>query len=191
MKYNKAEYYVGLLSAAAFYGATHQKVGRFQVITNKRIKHPLKFGQIKIEIIYKKLLFNLPLQDFPVATGYLRVSTPELIAFDLLKYPERSGGLNHIATILSELTPAINGNKLIKLAEQIGEKTWLQRFGYILERIDHMDENKAIKLNAQIQEYLQGKKLVYIPLASEQDAIGYPYIKKWKIIENTKIESDL
>lgn len=33
-----------------FYGAIHQKPARFQVITNKRIKHPLKFGDVVIEL---------------------------------------------------------------------------------------------------------------------------------------------
>src|SRR5262245_10440423 len=39
MKQLNAEYYVGLLSAAAYHGATHQKVFRFQIITNQRITH--------------------------------------------------------------------------------------------------------------------------------------------------------
>ena len=41
MKYYKADYYVSLLSAAKYYGASHQKPSRYQIITNKRIKHPL------------------------------------------------------------------------------------------------------------------------------------------------------
>jgi len=31
----------------------------------------------------------------------------------------------------------------------------------------------------------------YLPIASELEKIGYPRCKKWKIIENTEIESDL
>jgi AbiEi antitoxin C-terminal domain len=71
MKYLEAEYYVSLLSGAEFHGAAHQKPARFQIVTNKRIKHPLEFGQVKIEIVYKKDLTNLPIQDFTVSTGYL------------------------------------------------------------------------------------------------------------------------
>lgn len=59
-----ADYYVGLLSAGLFYGATHQKPARFQVITNKRIKHSLEFGDVVIELVYKDSLDNLPTQDF-------------------------------------------------------------------------------------------------------------------------------
>ena len=44
MKHLGAQYYVALLSAAEFYGAAHQKPMVFQVVSNRRIKHSLKFG---------------------------------------------------------------------------------------------------------------------------------------------------
>jgi hypothetical protein len=53
---------------------------------------------------------------------------PELVALDL------SGGLNHIATVLSALIEAINKHKIIQLADFIGEKVSLQRLGYILDQ---------------------------------------------------------
>jgi hypothetical protein len=74
MKYWEADYYVALLSAASFYGATHQKTAHFQIITDRLIKHPLTFGQFQLEIIHKKTLKWLPLQDFTVSTGYLKVA---------------------------------------------------------------------------------------------------------------------
>lgn len=191
MKYLKAEYYVSLLSGAAYYGASHQKPARFQIITNKRIKHPLTFGQIKLEIIHKKSLAELPVRDIVVNTGYLKVASPELVALDLLTYPNRVGGLSHIATILSELIEAIDIDKLITLAAMVGEKAWLQRLGFILEKIDSMDEEKQAQLIARLQTYLDGKMSVFIPLASELPKTGYPRMKKWKIIENTDIEGDL
>lgn len=191
MKYLQADYYVSILSAAAFHGAAHQKSARFQIVTNKRIHHPIEFGQVKLELIYKKCLSNLPLQDFTVSTGYLKVASPELVALDLLTYSIRAGGLNHIATVLTELVEAINVEKLIKLAEQIGEKAWLQRLGFILERIDPMNGEKTLLLIERLQEYLNGKISAFIPLASELPKTGFPRIKKWLIIENTDIESDL
>jgi predicted transcriptional regulator of viral defense system len=191
MKHLEADYYASLLSAAGFHGATHQKPGGFQVITNKRIKHPLIFGQVKLEIIYKKSLADLPLQNFTVATGYLKVATPELTALDLLHYPTKVGGLNHIATVLAELIEVIDTDKLLDLAKKIGEKAWLQRLGYILEKIDTMDEKKIRLLTEKLQEYLKDRISEYVPLASELSKKGFPRIKKWRIIENTHIESDL
>lgn len=191
MKYFQVDYYVSLLTAASFYGAAHQKPSRFQIITNKRINHPLKFGQIELELVYKKSLVNLPTQDFTVNTGYLKVATPELVAIDILNYPNRSGGLNHIATVLSELIESIDENKLILLADGINEKYQLQRLGYILEKIETMDDDKTNRIIAKLEEYLSDKLKQYIPLASELPKAGSSRVKKWKIIENTNIESDL
>ena len=154
MKYLDAEYYVALLSAAGFYGASHQKPMVFQVVTNRRIKHSLKFGQVHIKLIHKKSLIDLPIKDFVVSTGYLKVATPELIAIDLLKFPKHAGGMNNIATVLSELIESIDVHKLIELAENMGEPYQLQRLGYIIEKIDVMDDDiKKIIIDA-LTEYV-------------------------------------
>ena len=191
MKHHKADYYVSLLSAASFYGATHQKSNAFQIISNKRIKHPLTFGQVKIDMIYKKSLSGLPTQDFTMGTGYLKVATPELVVIDLMNYIGRSAGLNHVATVLSELIESVDEQKLIKLASKIAKPYHIQRLGYILEKIDTMDESKKKSIIAKISSYLSDKLETYIPLASEISKTGYPKCEKWKIIENTNIESDL
>ena len=179
MNHLKTDYYVSLLSGAQYHGASHQKPGRFQVITNKRIKHPLEFGQIKIELIYKKSLTELPTQDVVVKTGYLKVATPELVTLDLLTYSTRSAGLNHIATVLSELIEAIDADQLIALAKKSGEKAWLQRLGYILEKIETMDDKKSKIVVNQLQLYLGNIMKAYIPLAPELPKHGYPRNKKF------------
>ena len=191
MKHLQAEYYVALLSAANYFGAAHQKSARFQVISNKRIKHSLKFGQIAIELIYKNSLTNLPTQDFTVSTGYLKVATPELIAIDLFKYAKRAAGISHIATVLSELTCSIDGNKLIKLAENMDEICQIQRLGYVIEKIDVMDENKKQSIINTLAEYLQNSGRPFVSLVPYILRKGYPKCRKWKVIENTDFESDL
>jgi predicted transcriptional regulator of viral defense system len=191
MNHIGAEYYVALLSAAAFYGAAHQKVFKFQIISNRRITHSLEFGQIKIEVIRKKEIANLPMQDFAVNTGYLKVATPEVTAIDLLEYVSRCGGLNHVVTVLSELIESIDVKQLVELADKIDAKYQLQRIGYILENIEVMDEDKKDEIVDGLTQYLKGKMQRYIPLASNISGTGYPRCKKWRIIENSQIESDL
>jgi len=192
MKHLKADYYVGLLSAGLFFGATHQKPARFQVITNKRIKHSLAFGDIVIELVYKKSLDGLPTQDFVVATGYLKVSTPELLAIDLFKYSKRAGGISHIATVLSELTLRIDENHLIELAEKLGEICQIQRLGFVLERIEVMeDEEKKQQVINRLAEYLENVERPYVSLVPYISRTGHSKCSKWKIIENTDFESDL
>ncbi|MCC8369186.1 MAG: type IV toxin-antitoxin system AbiEi family antitoxin [Rickettsia endosymbiont of Oxypoda opaca] len=191
MRYLGAEYYVGLLSAAAYFGAAHQKSARFQVISNKRIKHSLKFGRIIIELVYKASLANLPTQGFVVSTGYLKVATPELVAIDLFKYPKRVGGISHIATILSELVENINVSKLITLAENTNELCQIQRIGYVVEQIEIMDASKKNNLLTLLESYLKNIKRPYISLVPNMPKTGAARSKKWKIIENSDFESDL
>lgn len=191
MQYLGANYYVALLTAGLFYGATHQKPARFQVISDKRIKHPSDFGDVKIDFIYKKSLFGLPTQDFTVSTGYINVATPELVALDLLNYPNHAGGLNHIATVLSELIENLDPAKLIRLAKDTHAEYQLQRIGYILDHIDVMDEKNAEIITSVLALHVKESKPNYLPLASEIPKAGYFKCKKWRIIENSEIESDL
>lgn len=191
MKYIDAQYYVALLSAAEFYGAAHQKPMIFQVITNRRIKHSLKFGQVHIKLIYKKTLAALPIKNFVVRSGYLKVATPELIAIDLLKFPKYAGGMNNIATVLSELVESMNVHKLIELAESLGERYQLQRLGYIIGKITVMNDDIKKTIIDALAEYVSSNVKSYIPLASTIQTVGYPRCRKWKIIENTDFESDL
>lgn len=191
MKYLRCNYYVALLTAGLFHGATHQKPAKFQVISDKRITHPSIFGDVEIDFIYKKCVFGLPTQDFTVATGYLKLATPELVALDCLSYPNHAGGLNHIATVFSELSENLDAIKLIQLAKDTHIEYQLQRIGYILDHIEVMDENKVEILKNLLEIHIKETKPKYLPLASEIPTTGYPRCKKWKIIENSEIESDL
>ncbi|MBY0545596.1 MAG: type IV toxin-antitoxin system AbiEi family antitoxin [Gammaproteobacteria bacterium] len=174
-----------------FHGATHQKPARFQVISDKRIKHPSTFGDVEIDFIYKKSVLELPTQNFTVSTGYLKVATPELVALDLLEYPNHAGGLNHIATVFSELIENLDPAKLIDLAKDTHSEYQLQRIGYILDHIDVMDEKNAEIIIKALALHVKENKPTYLPLASEIPKTGYPRCKKWRIIENSEIESDL
>ena len=181
MQHLKAGYYVGLLSASLFFGATHQKPARFQVITNKRIKHSLEFGDVVIELIYKNSLNGLPTQDFVVSTDYLRVAAPELLAIDLFKYSRRAGGVSHIATVLSELAPSIDENKLITLSGELGEACQIQRLGFMLEKIDVLeDEGKKERIVQRLADYLEDSDRPYVAFVPYVSRTGHPKCERWK-----------
>ena len=189
MKHWNLPYYVCLLSAAQFHGASHQKPQIFQMMINKQIKR-LHCGKLRIDFVYKKSIINLPTQVLTVKTGYLTMSTPELTAMDLLSYPRHVGGLNHIATVLSELIEKIDPKLLIKLVNESVEKAWAQRLGYILEHIETMDEEKQQNV-ANMLHHALGKSLNPVPLAPELLIKGQTRDHRWMIIENTTVESDL
>ena len=190
MNYWKEDYYVCLLSAGEFYGAAHQKSQSFQVMMTKQHRD-IVCGRIQIEFLKKKSITGLEIQKKVVETGYLNISSPEVTAMDLMQYVLRSGGINHVATVLSELIEAIDVKKLIELINTQTEKYWIQRLGYILEKIDPVDTDKRDLIVLELTKYLSSLKLDYIPLIPSMAFIGKPYDKDWKIIENAEIESDI
>jgi predicted transcriptional regulator of viral defense system len=117
----------------------------------------------------------------------LTVSTPEGTAMDLLYYPKQSAGLNHIATVLTELQETMSPDKLLMLAENQSVLAWQQRLGYLLEIVNAKELAEALKLNLSKQ-----KRLDYIPLMlGLKVKLNARKKETWKIIENTKIESDI
>ncbi len=190
MKHLGIDYYAGLLTAAAMYGATHQRLRVFQVVTSKRITKKWVFGDVWIEFIHKKNISNVERRKKMVETGYLSVSTPEETAKDVMTYYSQCGGLNHQATVLAELAGAINTKKLVSLAKSSGGLFWVQRMGYILETIDTFYKKEKDRVVGALESFLSTQKLRYVPLAPEMPTKNKPRNKKWKIIENTTVEAD-
>ena len=190
MEYLNLRYYVSLLTAAVYHGASHQAVQVFQVMIEKP-RHPIVCGKVKINFIANKHLAETPIQMIGNAKSILTVSTPEGTAMDLLKYHNQSGGFNHIATVVAELSNVINPKKLvILLNKNKHENTWKQRLGYLFDVV------QANELATLIKKYLDKQKRVdYIYMSpigiSGKKSKGYTKNEKWKIIENIKIESDL
>lgn len=189
MKFLELPYYVCLLSAAGYYGAAHQKPQVFQVMTNKQL-NPIKCGKVLIQFSFKKHISDIQTTIFNVPTGYLRVSTPEVTAMDLFCYQKSSGGINHIATVLTELMASINPEKLLQLVINSGETAWVQRLGYVLEQLEPIEIEHRNKIVTILKKYVSDKNPPYILLLTK----GVDEKVKnsdWKVIVNCKIESDI
>ncbi|MBM3887437.1 hypothetical protein FJ364_05910, partial [Candidatus Dependentiae bacterium] len=63
MTYLRRPYYVGLLSAAQFYGAAHQKPQTFQVMLSDN-RRSIHCGKIVVDFIARKNLEALPVRKF-------------------------------------------------------------------------------------------------------------------------------
>lgn len=137
MRHEGQAYYVGLLKAAELHGATHQAVMEFQVVSGKRFSN-IRAGRNLIAFYYRKEMAAVQagIEELKTDTGMMKVSSAALTAFDLLRYPQASGGLDNIATVLSDLGPAINPEQLEALSMTM-EKPVVQRLGYLLDRLGH------------------------------------------------------
>ena len=189
MRHVKSDFYLCLLSAAAIHGAAHQRPQITQVMTAKRMR-PIQCGSVVIRFIYKKELLDIPTQLVTVPTGYLKVSTPEATAMDLLLYSQQSGGINHIATVLTELIEVIDPKKMLALVQSSRENAWVQRLGYILEKIDPDEFRARDDSLLLLKKYIDEINPSFVPLVSGS-VKGCSWNKVWRVIINTEIESDL
>jgi hypothetical protein len=144
MQHEKRPYYVALLKAADVHGATHQAVMEFQVVTDKRLPQ-IRVGRTIIAFYHRKDMNAVAnaLQRHKTDTGYLRFSSPELTILDLLRYPHASGGVDHIATALSELGSRIDPRKLAAISTAF-ERSVVQRLGYLLGRVGYRDRTHLL-----------------------------------------------
>lgn len=185
MNYWGLEYYVSLLTAAKYHGATHQSSQIFQVMIPK-YKREIICGKVRIKFYINKHLKNTPIQKINTAKSILIISTPEGTAMDLMNYPKQAGGLNHITTILSELKESMQPKKLLMLAEKQTDLAWKQRLGYLLEKIGATELAEVLKVHLKKQNSID-----YIPLLSGmKNPSDIQKNSTWKILENTTIESD-
>src|SRR5579862_3927498 len=76
MVFINAPYYVGLLSAAQYYGAAHHRPQQFQVVTTQK-RRPITCGRVKIVFITKKDAAKTPTQKLNTSHGFIIASTPE------------------------------------------------------------------------------------------------------------------
>lgn len=185
MEYLGLPYYVGLLSAAVLHGSAHQRVQEFQAVTDRQMRSILTEG-LKIHFLMKKNLdVSSGIIQVKTETGYIRVSSPELTAIDLLRYSKAAGGLNNIATIISELGERINADELLKIVRKEKSLVFVQRLGYLLDYLGFESKTEPLA------QWLSGQKSHPVLLDPAQKKGKSPINKKWKLFENQTIEAEI
>ncbi len=137
MRHEGEAYYVGLLKAAELHGATHQAVMEFQVVSAKRLPK-IRAGRNLIVFYFRKNVdaVTAGTEGRKTDTGMMRISSAALTALDLLRYPHASGGIDSVATVLSDLSQKIDPEQLAALSALV-ERPVVQRLGHLLEHLGH------------------------------------------------------
>ena len=137
MRHEGQAYYVGLLKAAELHGATHQAVMEFQVMSAKRLPK-IRAGRNLIAFYFRKNLgaVTAGTESRKTDTGAMMISSAALTALDLLRYPQASGGIDNVATVLSDLGQRIDPKQLMSLSALV-ERPVVQRLGHLLEHLGH------------------------------------------------------
>lgn len=187
MQYLERPYYVGLLNAAAFYGAAHQQPQEYFVFTDFPVIKPTKKKNLKINYISRKKINENILEKRNTESGYLKISSPELTAIDLIQFEKRIGGLNRATTVLDELVESVRPEMINEELLSEVSVTAIQRLGFLLEKelskkeiADHLFE----------QSKKAGLSFFRIPLKLSETTKGFHSDERWKVIVNTEIEID-
>ena len=137
MGHEDQAYYVGLLKAAELHGATHQAVMEFQVVTAKRVPR-IRAGRSLIVFYFRKDMkaVTAGVEDRKTDTGTMKISSAALTALDLVRYPQASGGIDIVATVLSDFGQKIDPEQLAALSAVVARPV-VQRLGYLLDHLGH------------------------------------------------------
>jgi predicted transcriptional regulator of viral defense system len=185
MSYSKRQYYVALLSAASLHGAAHQQPQEFQVMVDKTLP-PSIVGKLYIHYFKKNNVSETPIQKIKTNTGYIKVSTPEATAFDLIQYMKGSGNLGNVATVLSELSEKLDPYILVETAEKMhAELSSAQKLGFILDKIGKKQITNPLNI------WVLNKKPRYVLLCPGGEVELLEKNSKWKVLVNEVTEVDV
>jgi len=179
------EYYVGWLSAAEIFGASHQRPQVTQAATDRQLNR-ISIGRVRIEFYYRQHFEVLPRQRLQTKTGKIWISTPELTLLDLVDTPARGGGVSNVATLIHDLSQEVilNTSELIRIANIFPAVT-LRRLGYLAELTDsrldidvlhHVVKSNPLKRNSMLS-----------PLADRKGLVN----TKWNLILNETVEPEI
>lgn len=176
-------YYVGLLSAAQYHGAAHQRPQELQVFLGRK-RRPIVCGKVRVAFLVRKRVRDVPVQTFTTPRGAVLVSTPEATALDLVGYQDRAGGLDLVATVLAELAERISPDKL-PAAAGTAPIAWAQRLGYLLERAGAGDKTAALKT------YVRAHAHESTPLLTKAPHKDASRRADWKLYVNADVEAEV
>jgi predicted transcriptional regulator of viral defense system len=180
MKFLGQPYYVGILSAAAIHGAAHQQPMLFQCVTDRPTR-PARAGRSRIGFHKGHHVEQAPVIDIQTETGTMRVSTPEVTAFDLVRFAPAAGHIGNVVTVLGELAERIDPQRLAELVEMYAVSD-VQRLGYLLERLGKK------RLVDPLAERLRGRRYRPILLAPGQAKNDSPMDPRWRVFPNEEVE---
>lgn len=185
MKELNRPYYLSLLNAAAYHGASHQQPQEFFVVTGFPVMRPMVKKGLKLHYISKQEVPASLLEVRKTEAGYLSISNPALTATDLIQYAKRVGGMNRVATVLAELSERMKPEAFDEALLHHVPVTALQRLGYLLE---HVVGNQPLADALHVALQKNHAPWFRTPLSVSAPVKGFPADERWKVIVNTDIE---
>ena len=141
-------------------------------------------GAYQVSFYYKRSISEQCFEQRKSRAGYFNVSTPEMTAYDMLRYPRACPSLDLAGTILEELGEKIGPDRLAALVDSGAEVAVLQRLGWLLDKTGWTDKTNALA------DRLRRKKAAWRPMRTDLPKDG-PRDPRWRVIANAEMEVDL
>lgn len=177
-------YYVGLLSAAAQYGASHHQPQEFQVMTDRSVR-PIIVARHRIRFFASKYMAKAATQQLKTPTGYMRVATPETTAVDLVRFAKAAGYLDNVATTLAELAPGLDARRLLAAVKVTEDAPNAQRLGYILDQLGES------RLTVPLHKWIERQGVRTVPLRTESRVPVDLEDERWHVMVNRELEVEV
>lgn len=179
MNYLSLPYYVGLLTAASYYGSSHQSPQSFQVMTTID-KRNIRIAKNQILFFRKKNADMIPGMKRKTATGYFNISTPEATFLDMVEFYRQLGGLGHVGLVISEMVDQLSPQAIGNVAQYYTNAV-VQRGAYLLELLN---QQRCCEI---LDVYFSNRRTIYTylnPSGNQDRANRNP---RWKLIINETI----
>lgn len=180
MRHLQRPYYVALLSAAVYHGASHHAPQVFQIMTDRHVADR-DIERVRLRFYTTQRLAAVPRQSVNTQTGTIWVSSPEATVVDLVDHPRASGGISNVATVVRDIGE-LNSSQLATLAAERG-LACARRTGWLAERFGRVEDLGPLRLAARLGE---GDPSVLSPTAPRRGRTD----QAWHVRVNTEVEPD-
>jgi hypothetical protein len=184
MKHLGLPYYVGGLSAAGLYGATHHAAQEFQVVVpgDRKGLRPIRCGRVRIRLLLKSAFKRAVIQQAKSQAGFYQVASPEMAAWDMVYFMSSLGGPDQVGIVLRDMVENLDAGRLAKLALAQEDEITSRRLGWILLKTG----------SPKLAELLRPKNPSKLPWCKfAPGSISdkrHRLIEDWRLIENHKLD---
>ncbi len=178
-------YYVGLLSAAAIYGASHQRAMMTQIVTTGPRPRTSNKNTL-LNWNYRQQIPNELIESRNAEMGRIKYSSAELTAVDIIQFASNIGGYQRAATVLAELVDVLDISKMEGVLPYT-TTTAMQRLGYLLEFV-LFEQDKA----DQLYDIMKKRNGYFnaVLMSAEHPASDDTESNRWRVNMNIDIEID-
>lgn len=193
MKYQRLDYRISLLRAAAFHGSSHQAAMVFQVVVSKQLRD-FELGRHRLQFLYQApAAFSCvnrsdALDKIKSDEGFAKMAGLELTLLDCVRYFQKAGGMSAVAQIAKDIGGRVAAGKLAKLAASY-ENSSVRRLGFLLELAGHEVQARALEAFVKKAKTIVPLNPSIKPLVVSLDTASERNVR-WKLLLNEHIEID-